>query len=134
MTFRITALALAGAVCVCLVSIAMAAEHTKDALKTVQERVAAKEAVLVDVREQSEWDEGHVAGAVLLPISVLKAGVEAEKLARIVPKNKIVYTYCAVGKRALAAGEILQKHGYDVRPLKAGYKDLLQAGFKKASP
>jgi len=46
-----------------------AADHTKDTLPTVKKNVEDKKAVLVDVREQSEWDEGHVAGAVFLPLS-----------------------------------------------------------------
>jgi len=35
--------------------------------------------------------------------------------------------------RALKAAKILEKLGYNVRPLKAGYQDLLTAGFKKAA-
>ena len=33
---------------------------------------------------------------------------------------------------ALTAADLLKKQGYDVRPLKDGYKDLLKAGFPKA--
>jgi rhodanese-related sulfurtransferase len=114
------------------VSLAQAAEHTKDSLKVVKENVEAKKAVLVDVRETSEWKEGHIAGAVLLPISELKAGIDEKELLKRLPKGKIVYTHCVVGKRSLAAAQILEKHGYELRPLKAGYKELLDAGFKKA--
>jgi rhodanese-related sulfurtransferase len=109
-------------------SIAVASEHTRDSLATVKENVARKKAVLVDVREQAEWDEGHLAGAVLLPLSELKKGQPADKL----PKDKILYTHCVVGQRAISAGNILEKLGYEVRPLKAGYKQLLEAGFPKA--
>ena len=38
----------------------LAAEHTKDSLETVKERLKDKSAVLLDVREQKEWDEGHL--------------------------------------------------------------------------
>lgn len=109
-----------------------AAEHTKDSLKVVKENIEAKKAVLVDVREKSEWDKGHVEDAIFLPLSELQAGVEPKKLAEKLPKGKIVYTHCVVGKRSVTAGNILEKQGYDVRPLKAGYEELLQAGFKKA--
>jgi phage shock protein E len=44
----------------------------------------------------------------------------------------ILYTHCVVGKRSVMAAQILRKYGYDVRPLKAGYRELLEAGFKKA--
>ena len=111
---------------------ACAAEHTKDSLQTVKANVANEKAVLVDVREKSEWDRGHVSGAVFLPLSELNSGTTAAALQKQLPKGRIVYTHCAVGKRSLTAAEILQKHGYDVRPLKAGYADLLKAGFEKA--
>lgn len=111
---------------------ARAAEHTVDSLSTVKQSVMEKAAVLVDVREKSEWDRGHVAGAEFLPLSELRRGINADTLQKKLPKERIIYTHCAVGKRSLLAAEILQKHGYDVRPLKAGYADLLQAGFPKA--
>lgn len=109
-----------------------AAEHTRDSLKTVKENVDARKAVLVDVREKSEWDSGHVAGAVFLPLSELRNGIDLKRLMERLPKGTIVYTHCAIGKRSLAAGDVLSKHGYNVRPLKPGYSELLQSGFQKA--
>ena len=50
----------------------------------------------------------------------------------MLPKDKPIYCHCAAGVRVLPAADILQKHGYDARPLKPGYKDLLRAGFPKA--
>jgi rhodanese-related sulfurtransferase len=114
-------------------SISLAAEHTKDTLPTVKKNVEDKKALIVDVREQSEWDAGHLDGAVLLPLSELKNGVDKEKLAGKLPKEKIVYTHCKSGGRCVSAAEVLQKLGYDVRPLKPGYEELLNAGFKQAS-
>ena len=115
-----------------MLSVSTAAEQTKDTLPTVKKNVDDKKAVLVDVREQSEWDAGHIDGAIFLPLSELKNGVDKDKLAGKLPKEKVVYTHCVVGKRCLAAANILEKLGYDVRPLKPGYKELLDAGFKKA--
>jgi rhodanese-related sulfurtransferase len=110
----------------------MAAEHTKDSLDTVKARLKDESAVLVDVREQKEWDDGHLKDARLMPLSKLKVNTEAEKLTKDLSKKKIVYCHCGAGIRALTAADILKKQGYDVRPLKAGYKDLLDAGFPKA--
>lgn len=118
---------------VCIASLAAAGEHTKDSLDTVKKGMANGKAVLLDVREKSEWDDGHLKDAKLLPLSVLKAGVKAEDVARIVPKDKIVYCHCAAGVRSLKAADELKRLGYDVRPLKAGYAALLEAGFPKAS-
>jgi rhodanese-related sulfurtransferase len=105
-----------------------AQEHTKDSVETLQKALAAKKAVLVDVREKQEWDQGHLRDAKLLPLSRLKE----EKGVPDLPKDKAIYLHCASGRRCLTAAEILRAKGYDVRPLKEGYKDLLQKGLPKA--
>jgi rhodanese-related sulfurtransferase len=115
-----------------LVSTARSAEHTKDTVETIKKAVADDKAVLLDVREKSEWDDGHLKDAKLLPLSALKAGAKVEDVAKILPKDKIVYCHCASGIRSLKAADALQKLGYDVRPLKSGYEDLLKAGFAPA--
>jgi rhodanese-related sulfurtransferase len=111
---------------------ASSAELTKDSLKTVLKNVTEEKAVLVDVREKKEWKAGHVDGAIFLPLSELKRGVSAELLAELLPDDRILYTHCVVGKRAVTAGNILEEFNYEVRPLKPGYKELIKAGFKKA--
>jgi selenocysteine lyase/cysteine desulfurase len=92
---------------VLVVSSAQAAEHTKDSLGAVRKNVAAKIAVLVDVRETSEWDKGHLKDSVLLPLSALKKGIDEEQLKEKLREGKFVYTFCVVGKRAVTAGRIL---------------------------
>ena len=110
-----------------------AAEISDDPLPTVQENIAAHKAVLVDVREPGEWKEGHVEGAISLPLSSLRKGVDASALEQQLPKEKIIYTHCVMGVRARKAAKILEKLGYNVRPLNAGYEDLVKAGFQKAT-
>ena len=106
--------------------------HTKDTLDTVKANLKEGKAILVDVREQKEWDAGHIAGALLMPKSKLTVEKELDELIKKLDKNKIVYTHCRAGRRALACGEILKKQGFDVRALKPGYEELLKAGFEKA--
>jgi phage shock protein E len=110
-----------------------AADLTNDPLPTVQENLATHKAVIVDVREPGEWKEGHIEGAISLPLSSLKQGVDISVLEQQLPKDRIVYTHCVMGVRALAAAKILEKLGYNVRPLKAGYEELVKAGFEKAA-
>lgn len=110
---------------------AQAAEHSKDSLATIKENVEQGKAVLVDVREKKEWDAGHVEGAVFLPLSAVQDGLSKEELAKL-PKDKILYVHCVVGKRALTAGNAIEKAGYTVRPIKPGYKELIGAGLPKA--
>ena len=111
-------------------------KHTNDSLPLIKERISKNEAVLVDVREKYEWEDGHLQSAMFLPLSSLKEGETSEsfasKLAVKLPKDKIVYCHCLSGGRVLPASAILQKLGYDARPLKSGYELLLKAGFKKA--
>ncbi len=106
--------------------------HTKDSLAMVKKALADKKAVLLDVREQTEWDDGHIKDAKSLPLSVLQGKIKAENLARVLPKGQVIYCHCAAGGRCLKAAEVLREHGYDVRPLKPGYQALLKAGFPPA--
>lgn len=107
-------------------------EHTKDSLETVRKKLTDQKAVLLDVREQHEWDDGHLQGARLLPLSELKGKIDPAKLVKTLPKDQVVYVHCQSGRRSLTAASILTRSGYDVRPLKEGFKDLLKAGFPKA--
>lgn len=113
-------------------------KHTTEPLAEIKAKVESKKAILVDVRERREWDQGHVKGAVFLPLSKLSVwerdGIgETEKadLAKSLPKGSVIYCHCASGKRSLPGTEALKKLGYDARPLKPGYRDLVQAGFVK---
>jgi len=108
---------------------AAVAEHTKDSLDAVKQSIAAQQAVIVDVREPDEWEEGHLAGAGLLPLSRLERGLPPQELAKILPKDKVIYCYCLAGGRCMEAAELLKPLGYDARALKPGYPQLVKAGF-----
>jgi len=109
------------------------AQHTTDSLDAVQQAVARQAAVLVDVREPEEWQEGHLAAARLLPLSTLERGASPQELAKLLPRDKIIYCYCLAGGRCAEAAAILKPLGYDVRPLKPGYPQLVKAGFPSAT-
>lgn len=115
-----------------LTGISRAGDHTKDSLQTVKQGVASQKAVLVDVRENDEWKEGHIKGAKHLPLSQLQKGVNKEQLKQVLPEGKIIYLYCAAGGRCLKAADLLKKQGLDVRALKPGYEALVRAGFENA--
>ncbi len=106
--------------------------HTRDSLATVKQSIAEKRAVLVDVREVREWNNGHVKDAVLLPLSRIRAGISAEELMRLLPKDQTIYLHCGAGGRCLLAASALRKRGYDLRPLKPGFDELVQVGFPRA--
>ena len=109
--------------------------HTTDSLADVKRLLADKTAMLIDVREQGEWDAGHLAAAKLLSLSTLR-DESAEKLpdtvSDVLPHDKIIYCHCRSGGRVLAATPILERLGYDIRPLKSGFDALVEAGFDRA--
>jgi rhodanese-related sulfurtransferase len=112
----------------------LAVEHTRDSLDKVKMGLSDEKAVLFDVREKEEWEDGHLKDAKLLPLSALDVGLSMEELQKLLPKGKVIYLHCAAGGRCLKAAEILQKQGYDARPLKSGYSALRKAGFPEAKP
>lgn len=107
--------------------------HTADTLDDVKAALADKVATLVDVREQSEWDAGHLTESTLIPLSKIReVADDAEKLAEMFPQDKPIYCHCKAGGRTLKVAEILSKHGYDIRPLADGFDSLVEQGFEKA--
>ncbi len=117
-----------------LAATAVAAKYSKDSLEVVQNRVAEKKAVLIDVREEKEWKQGHLKSARLLPLSHLERGVAKETLKEFLPKDMIVYLHCASGARCIEAAELLTDLGFEVRALKPGYDEFVEAGFEEWIP
>jgi len=106
--------------------------HTTDKLSVVKKRINDGKALLLDVREQSEWNAGHLESSHLLPLSVLRTGKLSAPQKKLLKKGKPIYCHCRSGGRVLAVAKILKAQGYDIRPLRAGYADLVKAGFMKA--
>jgi hydroxyacylglutathione hydrolase len=74
---------------------------------TVDELHAQREAFTVlDVRDQGEWDEGHIAGAVHIPYYFLE-----QRLQELDGRQLLAVT-CASGQRSALACSILQRHGF----------------------
>jgi len=107
-------------------------EFTKDSLEVVKQNVDDGKAVMVDVRSKEEWDKGHIEESLFLPVTSIRKGKYPPATTKVLPKDKVVYTFCVVGMRAKKAAAALVKEGYEVRALKPGYDELIEAGFKKA--
>jgi len=68
--------------------------------------------IILDVREQDEFDEGHIPGAILMPYT------RAEELAsELLPdKDQMILVYCRSGRRSKIAAQTLADMGYtDIR-------------------
>ena len=107
-------------------------EPTRDSLETVRKNIESGKGIIVDVRSMEETKKGHLQDALLLPLQDLSDAASEKKVRKAIPDGKIVYLYCVVGKRALAGGKSLQAYGYDARPLKQGFQELIEAGFEKS--
>lgn len=127
--FTLTSASLALVLACCVTA---QAQHTTDSLNTVKSNLKEKKAVLLDVREKAEWDAGHIQGAKLVPLSALRKDAQKIVAGKKLNKETICYTHCKAGVRALYAAKILKEMGFDVRPLKPGYDELVKNGFPKA--
>lgn len=127
-----TLISLASLALLCSVPSLQAAEYTKDSLDDVKANLKAGKAQLIDVREVEEWNEGHLEVARLYQLSDINDQPSKEELKKRFGEQKIVYLHCRSGGRCLLATEVLKDKGYDIRPLKQGYTELLKNGFQKA--
>ena len=74
-----------------------------------KEKIINESAILVDVRTEEEYNEGHIDGAILLPLDSIDND-SSEKL--IGDKNTVIIVYCKSGKRSAQALEKLTELGY----------------------
>ena len=74
-----------------------------------KEMMDSQEVVILDVREQDEFDSGHIAGAVLLPVGSISEATAAEVIPK---KDSVVLVYCRSGNRSKTASEKLVELGY----------------------
>ena len=114
----------------CLITSGLAAEVAQLTPQAAAKLVAEGKAVLVDVREPTEWAEtGVAAPAVLLPKSEFDAGlIGAWKDFLAKTGNKQIILYCRSGKRAAIVAEALAQQGHPVANA-GGFKDWQAAGL-----
>lgn len=89
----------------------------KEEVKAVSKKISAEEAKkmmdeggvrIIDVREPSEYADGHVPGAELLPLGDIKSG----QLSTIGDKDEVILLYCRSGNRSGQAASYLVDQGY----------------------
>lgn len=77
--------------------------------KKAKEMMDEQDVVILDVREQQEYDSGHIPGAVLLPVGTINKTAAA---AVIPSADSVVLVYCRSGNRSKKAAAALVKLGY----------------------
>ncbi len=74
-----------------------------------KEMMDSQEVLILDVREQEEYDSGHIPGAVLLPVGT----IDEDTAAAVIPeKDTAVLVYCRSGNRSKKASAALAELGY----------------------
>lgn len=93
----------------------------------VQEKLESDDdLVLLDVREQDEWHESHIAGADYLGKGVIERDIEEE----YPDTEQEMVLYCGGGYRSALAADNLQKMGYrNVKSLAGGFRSWTEAGL-----
>lgn len=81
-------------------------------------------ALIVDVREPSEWDEGHIEGALHVPLMTIP------QRAKDLPKDRPLILQCHSGYRSLQAAMFLRMQGFeDVHNLETGIAGWEEEGL-----
>ena len=77
--------------------------------EAAKEMMDTQDVIILDVREQDEYDSGHIPGAVLLPVGT----IDEETAAEVIPeKDSTVLVYCRSGNRSKTASSALSELGY----------------------
>ena len=95
--------------------------------RDVKKRLDAGEKfTLVDVREDKEWDQGHLPGAIHLGKGVIERDIETA----VPDKTATLVLYCGGGFRSALAADALQKMGYaNLISMDGGWRSWSEAGY-----
>jgi rhodanese-related sulfurtransferase len=99
---------------------------TETDVAAVRARLASGERFhLIDVREESEWQRGHLPGAVHLGKGIIERDIEKA----IPDADSEIVLYCGGGYRSALAADALQRMGYrNVRSMAGGFSGWVEAG------
>jgi len=87
--------------------------------------------ILVDVREEYEWEQGHITDAVHVAKSYLEQGIELD----VPDRSRPVVLYCAGGVRSLFAAQTLSQMGYEnVASMSGGFQQWKSEGLAWTTP
>jgi rhodanese-related sulfurtransferase len=96
-------------------------------VEQARERLAKNpQLILMDVREDNEWEKEHATEAIHLSKGILERDIE-----RIIPDlDREIIMYCGGGYRSVLTASSAQKMGYrNVRSLMGGYRAMLQCNW-----
>ena len=82
--------------------------------------IHAQAAVILDVRDPSEYKRGHVDRALHIPVNELRNRLDE------LPGDRDIEAYCLAGARSYIASRILSQHGFSVKNISGGYQSYLR--------
>jgi NADPH-dependent 2,4-dienoyl-CoA reductase/sulfur reductase-like enzyme/rhodanese-related sulfurtransferase len=91
-------------------------DHPQTDVETVLDAPPEQRPLLVDVRTPQEFSQGHIPGAVNIPVDELRG-----RLGEL-PRERPLAIYCQVGQRGYLATRILQQAGFSAANIGGGYK------------
>ena len=77
--------------------------------ESAKEMMDTQEVLILDVREQHEYDSGHISGAVLLPVGTITKDTASAVIDNL---DTVVLVYCRSGNRSKTASQTLVDLGY----------------------
>ncbi|MBC2722857.1 DsrE/DsrF/DrsH-like family protein [Desulfosporosinus sp.] len=83
-----------------------------------------KDSILLDVRTEEEYNNGHLSGSINIPLDSLR-----DRMGEL-DRNKPIIEYCQVGLRGYIADRILSQNGYNVLNITGGYKTISLQEFQ----
>ena len=98
-------------------------ERQNEGVNALDANKAQAEREFVDVREDDEWQAGHIAGARHIPLGEL-----GDRIAEL-PKGRPIVAMCRSGSRSAAAVRGLRQLGYDAENLEGGVTAWSKAGL-----
>lgn len=103
------------------------ATYQEVSAKEAMELIANIDPVILDVRSAREYDAGHIADSILIPVQVLQGRIgELDE-----HKDRTIFIYCRSGNRSTVASRMLNDKGYmKVVNLRHGLNDWRRSGFK----
>jgi hydroxyacylglutathione hydrolase len=92
----------------------------------LHKELASQDLHVLDVRQPSEWAEGHIPGAQFITGAELPGRVEE------VPRDEVVAVICGTGFRSSASGSLLQQQGYErIVNVTGGMSAWNRAGYER---
>jgi len=96
-------------------------------IETVNELYQRDDVFILDVREDFEYDAGHIPTAELVPLGTIPTNLDA------IPRDKTVIAVCRSGNRSNQATQFLREQGFDnVHNMLGGMNNWQQAGYEVA--